>query len=92
MIVKPLIIKLDEVSWDTLEILETIQAKTQAGEQPRIGELKPLVAGLFDGWTIEDAGKITRGEGQQIFDAIKEQLGVPKSSDTDSSAPSSTEA
>lgn len=89
-IAKPLIIALDEVDWDTLELLEIVQAKSQAGEQPTVGELKLLVAGLFQGWTLADAGKITRAEGQQVFEAIKEQLGVPKSSDSASSAPSTT--
>lgn len=90
MITKPLVIELDEVTWDTFELLEIVQAKTAAGEEPRMSDLKPLVAGLFAGWTLADAGKLTRREGAQVFEAIKEQLSVPKSSDTDSSAPSTT--
>ena len=53
-------------------------------------DLKRLVAGLFVDWTVEDAGKITNAEAKQIFGSIGEQLSVPKSSDSDSSAPSTT--
>lgn len=89
-IVKPLIINKDELDWDTLELLEDVQALFKAEQAPRVRDLKRLVAGLFVDWTVEDAGKITNAEAKHIFESIGEQLSVPKSSDTDSSAPSTT--
>ena len=89
-ITKPLIINKDELDWDTLELLEDVQALFKAEQAPRVRDLKRLVAGLFHDWTLEDAGKITNAEAKQIFESIGEQLSVPKSSEADSSAPSTT--
>lgn len=90
MITKPLTIDKTALDWDTLELLEDIQAQFQAGETPSVRALKRLIAGLFVDWTLADAGKITNAEAAQIFAAIGEQLSVPKSTDTASSAPSTT--
>lgn len=91
-ITKPLIIDKSKIDWDTLELLEDISARMQSGEQPKVRELKRLVAGVFVDWTLEDAGKITSEEAPAVFEAIKNGMTVPKASASDSSAPSTTEA
>lgn len=90
MIVKPLVVDLNVVDWDTLELFEQIQEQTQNGEHPKIRDLKRLVAGMFAGWTAEDAGKITQAESKQVLDTLIAQLGgpVPNASDAPSSPPS----
>jgi hypothetical protein len=70
MIAKPLIIDLENMSWDALEMLETMQERAAAGQQMKIREMRDLVAAVFVDWTREDTGKITQGETKQIFDAI----------------------
>lgn len=88
---KPMVVDLSQVSWDTLGLLETIQEQSQAGQRPKMRDLKRLVAGCFLDWTIEDAGKITQGESKEILDTLMAQLGnQPPASDTPSSPPSST--
>ena len=77
---------------DTLELLETVHAKAAAGEPLAILELKALIAGLFVDWTLADAGQITQRVSEAIFAASQEQLGVPKSSASDSPPPSTTAA
>lgn len=91
-ITKPLVIDKAQLDWDTLELLETVQAAVQGGDAPKFADLKRLIAGLFVGWTVEDAGKITQAESTQIFEAVKEQLALPNASATSSSPPSTTAA
>ena len=91
-IVKPLIIDKSQLDWDTLELLEEVNATVQAGGNPKVRDLKRLVAGVFVDWTLEDAGKITSGEAKEVFEAIKDQFALPKASATESSPPSTTEA
>ncbi|MBK9711564.1 MAG: hypothetical protein IPO81_09610 [Kouleothrix sp.] len=70
MIVKPLIVDVPNLSWDALELFELLQEKVAAGERLRIREMKQLIGHVFTDWTVEDAGKITQSETQQVFDAL----------------------
>jgi hypothetical protein len=92
MIVKPMVVDLTVVDWDTLELFEVIQEQSQAGERPRIRDLKRLVAGMFVDWTLEDAGKISQAESKQVLDALVTQLGNPPTTNDAPSPPPSSPA
>ena len=70
MITKPMIVDVPSLTWDALELLELLQEKAAAGEQPKVREMKQLVALVFTDWTLDDAGKITQAETKQVFDSI----------------------
>lgn len=69
-IVKPLKTNPDNIDLDTLELFEQIQEEISTTGRPNIGAFKRLIAGMFEDWTLADAGKITRAEMPQIIDAL----------------------
>lgn len=70
MIVKPLKCDPDKIDLDTLELFEAVQEQLATEGRAKTADFKRLIAGIFEDWTVADAGKITRGEMPQIIEAL----------------------
>lgn len=70
MIVKPLKTNPDNIDLDTFELFEQVQEQLSTVGRVNTGDFKRLVAGMFEGWTVADAGKLTRGEMADVIEAL----------------------
>lgn len=71
-ILKPLKVNLDAIDLDTMELFEAVQDELATTGRVKASVFKRLIAGLFEEWTAEMAGKITRAEMPKIIEAIGE--------------------
>jgi hypothetical protein len=69
-ILKPLKTNPDNIDLDTLELFEQVQEQLQVTGRVNTGNFKRLIAGMFEDWTIADAGKVTRAEMPQLIEAL----------------------
>lgn len=69
-IVKPLKTNPDNIDLDTMELFEQVQEQLSTTGRVNTGDFKRLIAGIFEDWTVADAGKVTRGEMPQLMDAL----------------------
>jgi hypothetical protein len=65
-IVKPLKTNPDNIDLDTLELFEQVQEELNNTSRAESGRLQAPDRGHVRGWTIADAGKITRAEMPQV--------------------------